>query len=161
MVELTKDTYNLQNVFNRAISNIAKEIVKINEALENGGGGGGGTVDLSGYAKKSGLYKDATTPVDLETQCQSLETRVGNSATNDALASATDSSTNLMVLDPSTSAQGTLDSALANIYVAPAKMSEQDMNTMTTKVAKEIVTNPDYLRIIVKSVTDIITKTTE
>ena len=116
---------------------------------------------IADLAPKTGLYQTSGgAPIDLETQCQSLETRVADSVTDAELVTALNTSTTFMVLDPSTSAQGTLDAALANIYVAPVRMSEQDMTTMTTKVAKEIVNNPDYLRLIVKSVTDVITKST-
>jgi len=95
-----------------------------------------GTNAIADLAPKSGLYKDIATPINLEAQCQSLETRVADSVTNSALAEALNTSTTFMVLDPSTSAQGTLDAALANIYVAPARQV-----TLSTEQMKQIEGN--------------------
>jgi len=65
---------------NLAIKMIVQAIMQLSES-----GGGGTAPDLSEYAKKSGLYHDASTPVDLETETQAL-----NTAT-DSLNTATDS----------------------------------------------------------------------
>ena len=154
MVTLSERTYDAQNLENPAISSLAKDVIAINDALV----GGGTPVDPTLYATKTGLYKDATTPVDLETTCQSFETAINERVTNTELTTALDTSAAFVALDPSSNTSIPLDAALANIYVAPATISEQDMDTMVKKLATEIVNNTNNLKVIVKAVTDSITQ---
>lgn len=146
--------------YTEKLSTLPKDNETINTlagAISEVGSGGGSAPDLSGYAEKSGLYKDATTPVDLEATCQSFETRISSAVTNTQLTTALDTSTAFMALDPTTSTSVPLDTALANINTPATRMSEQQIDVIAKKIAKEIVENPDYLRMIVKGVTDVIT----
>ena len=151
-----QEEYNYVNEVNKAISD-----------LEGSGGGGGdfdptkyysiietddkfitkanGTNAIADLAPKTGLYQTSGgTPVDLETQCQSLETRVADSVTNSALATALDTSTTFTAKDPSDgNAVKALDIILANIYVTPvsrqATLSAEQMKQIEGNILAELL----------------------
>lgn len=121
--------------------------------------GSGSAPDLSGYATKSGLYKDATTPVDLETTCQGFETAINGMSAPDLSSYATKSGLYkdaTTAVDLETQCQN-IETRVASLETPAVRMSEQDMDVLAKKAAKEIVENPNYLKMIVKGVTDAIT----
>lgn len=156
MTTIPDDIYRLQTSENLAIKQLANAVVAINDS---GGGGDGSTPDLSGYATKSGLYKDGTTPVDLETTCQGFETAINGMSAPDLSAYATKSG---LYKDGTTAVDlegqcQDIETRVALLETPAMRMNEQDMDAMVKKLATEIVKNTDNLKVIVKAVTDAIT----
>lgn len=133
---LTKAIQDVKNKHNYA--NLVEEqtFLEVLDDTIKGIESGGTPVDTTNY------YTRTETDSKFITQTDGANA-IADLATKAELASATDSSTNLMVLDPSTSAQGTLDSTLANIYDAPAvrqaTLSNEQMKQMEGNILAELL----------------------
>ena len=124
-----KEEYAYVNAVNQAI-----------QALENGGGGT--PPDEECYTKTETDVKFIT-KANGNTIVGGLEGDIALCATKEELGDATDSSNNLMVLDPSTGSQNPLDTALANIYTAsasiPATLSAEQMKQIESNILAELL----------------------
>lgn len=139
---------------NLAINLIVKAI------LELSGGGTGGSTDLSAYAKKSGLYHDATTAVDLESETQSLNTRLDAVEAIDASTYAKKSglykdATTAVNLETQCQSIETRVSTLetpAALAGTASRTTEQDKYDIAQMVFQKIINDKDFFNAIIKEV---------
>ena len=140
--KLNNATANLQSKHNFA--NLQEEyayVNAVNEAIQALEGSGGTPPDGESYTKTETDAKFIT-KANGNTIVEGLEGDIALCATKEELGDATDSSTNLMVLDPSTGGQTPLDTALANIYVAPARqatLSAEQMKQIESNILAELL----------------------
>jgi hypothetical protein len=146
---------------NLAIKTLKQAIIEVSE-----GSGSGGSTDLSAYAKKSGLYHDATTPVDLETETQALNTETDALSTRIDTLEAVDMSiyakksglykdaTTAVNLETQCQDIETRVVALETPATQMAMASEQDKNEVAEMVFQKLIKDQDFLNSIIKEVTD-------
>ena len=159
---------------NLAIKMIVQAIMQLSES-----GDGGTAPDLSEYAKKSGLYHDASTPVDLETETQALNTATDslNTTTNslstridtlEAVDMSVYASKSGLYKDASTAVnlETQCQDIEARVVVletpameeAPvSRATEEDKLEIAQMVFQKLIKDQDFLNGIIKEVIDSIT----
>jgi hypothetical protein len=159
---------------NLTIKTLKQAIIELSES-----GGGGTAPDLSEYAKKSGLYHDASTPVDLETETQALNTATDslNTTTNslstridtlEAVDMSVYASKSGLYKDASTAVNLETQcqdiEARVAVLETPAmeeapvsRATEEDKLEIAQMVFQKLIKDQDFLNGIIKEVIDRIT----
>jgi hypothetical protein len=152
---------------NLAIKMIVQAIIELSE-----GSGSGGSTNLSAYAKKSGLYHDASTPVDLETETQALNTETDALSTRIDTLEAVDMSVyakksglykdaatavNLETQCQDIEARVAVLETPAMEEAPVSRATEEDKLEIAQMVFQKLIKDQDFLNGIIKEVIDRIT----